>query len=223
MSKKTNSRVCTFALAIVVAMIAVAILPAATSADGVNERMAGNVVGPMPDTGMAPVKDLLKRNCGEQVPAYVPGEMLVKFKEGASEKGTPSIDELNNRFGVQRAEKLISGPYRLKLRAEVDVRQAALQYAKDPSVEYAEPNYIFQSFATPNDPQYPIQWAHETTQAGLAWDLTTGSPSVVVAVIDSGVDWNHPDLAANVWINADEIPGNGEDDDGNNYIDDVRG
>lgn len=86
----------------------------------------------------------------------------------------------------------------------------------------------------PNDPRFGDLWGmHNTGQLGgvvdadidapEAWDLTTGSPSVIVADIDSGVDYTHPDLAANIWVNAGEIPGNGIDDDGNGYIDDIHG
>ncbi|PKL60147.1 MAG: hypothetical protein CVV33_04170, partial [Methanomicrobiales archaeon HGW-Methanomicrobiales-4] len=87
---------------------------------------------------------------------------------------------------------------------------------------------------TPNDPYFSSLWGmHNTGQTGgtvdadidapAAWSMNTGSSSVVIAVIDSGVDYNHPDLAANIWTNTGEIPGNGVDDDHNGYIDDIRG
>lgn len=82
----------------------------------------------------------------------------------------------------------------------------------------------------PNDPSFASQWAlggTGTSGPGLhaadAWGITTGSRQVVVAVVDSGIDFNHPDLAANIWTNPLEIAGNGKDDDGNGYADDVHG
>ena len=75
----------------------------------------------------------------------------------------------------------------------------------------------------PNDPYYPLQWAYPNISAPAAWDITTGDPDVIIAIADNGVDWDHPDLAANIWINPGEIPGNGFDDDGHGYIDDIRG
>jgi subtilisin family serine protease len=82
----------------------------------------------------------------------------------------------------------------------------------------------------PNDPSFASQWAlggAGTSGPGLhaadAWGITTGSRQVVVAVVDSGIDFNHPDLAANIWTNPLEIAGNGKDDDGNGYVDDVHG
>jgi len=91
------------------------------------------------------------------------------------------------------------------------------------------------SAAYPNDPGYQYLWGmHNTGQAPFygtadadidaqeAWGITTGSPQVIIAVVDTGVDYNHPDLASNIWQNTGEII-NGKDDDGNGYIDDVRG
>ncbi|MEK9130118.1 MAG: S8 family peptidase, partial [Patescibacteria group bacterium] len=75
----------------------------------------------------------------------------------------------------------------------------------------------------PNDPDYSKQWYLPAIKADKAWDITTGSSDVIVAVIDAGVDIDHPDLVDNIWINSNEISGNGIDDDKNGYIDDVYG
>jgi hypothetical protein len=104
----------------------------------------------------------------------------------------------------------------------------------DPSCEFAEPNYIVYADATPNDPSYGNLWGlHNTGQSGgtvdadidapEAWDATTGSNTVIVGIIDTGIDYNHPDLAGNMWTNPGETAANGIDDDGNGYIDDVYG
>lgn len=75
----------------------------------------------------------------------------------------------------------------------------------------------------PNDTFYPSQWHLPQISAESAWDITTGSSTVVVAVIDAGIDLDHPDLAENIWINNGEIPNNGIDDDQNGFIDDING
>jgi len=77
--------------------------------------------------------------------------------------------------------------------------------------------------AVPNDAMYGEQWAHQNMQSELGWEIETGSSDVVIAIVDTGVVWNHPDLAANIWNNTDEIVDNGVDDDDNGFIDDVRG
>eukprot|EP00884_Botryococcus_braunii_P020822 jgi/Botrbrau1/7423/Bobra.0112s0022.1 len=108
------------------------------------------------------------------------------------------------------------------------------QLKNHPEIEFAEEDKIVSAYATPNDPGVSQQWA--LYQLGLftdspldnglveqgAWNRTYGG-DVIVCVIDSGVDYNHPDLAANIWTNPDEIPDNGIDDDDNGYIDDYRG
>lgn len=124
--------------------------------------------------------------------------------------------------------------YKLVFPKGSDVQKIAQEYRGDPNVEYVHPNHISRLLTTPNDVKFNDQWAlHNTGQTGgtadadidapEAWDVHTGSSSVVVAVIDTGVDWNHPDLAANIWTNSGEVQGNGVDDDGNGLIDDYRG
>lgn len=90
-------------------------------------------------------------------------------------------------------------------------------------VEYVVENFKLKMLDVPNDPKYKQQWSLPKINAPQAWEYGTGSRDIVVAVIDTGVDWSHPDLAANIWTNPDEIAGNGQDDDGNGQIDDIRG
>jgi len=112
--------------------------------------------------------------------------------------------------------------------------QAIASLKKNPNVEYAEPNYEIHIDVVPNDPRFPELYGMRNTgqtggtagadiKATQAWDLFTGDPNLKVGVIDTGVDYNHPDLAANIWTNPGEIPDNNIDDDGNGYIDDVHG
>lgn len=90
-------------------------------------------------------------------------------------------------------------------------------------IEWAEPKFVYEFSFVPNDPSYSSQFALSKISASLAWDITQGDTSVIIGIVDTGVDWDHPDLAANIWTNWNEIPGNGIDDDGNGFIDDIRG
>src|SRR6185369_12591238 len=127
------------------------------------------------------------------------------------------------------------GLYRIDLDGSLPVEEAVQQLENDPRVEYAEPNYLVFPSAVPNDSLFFEQWSLMNTgafgvgkpgadiSATKAWDLTTGSNNIVVAIIDTGSDLSHPDLAPNAWVNSREVLGNGVDDDGNGYIDDKSG
>src|SRR5262245_21082476 len=100
------------------------------------------------------------------------------------------------------------------IKARLAADPAVLEVCFDPRRELAY---------TPNDPNYPSQWHLPWIKADLAWDTEKGDPSVVVGIVDSGIQLNHPDLVANIWTNPGEIAGNSIDDDGNGYVDDVHG
>ena len=115
-------------------------------------------------------------------------------------------------------------------------RQDVLAWAaRTPGSDSFEPDFVLQASSIPNDPGFTSQWGLSNTAIGgyglvgadihatQAWDVTTGSQSVVVAVIDSGIDLTHPDLAANIWTNPGETQGVGIDGDHNGYVNDMHG
>ncbi len=135
---------------------------------------------------------------------------------------------------VARRYKLVRNLQLVRLPPGLNVEQAIEQYKRQPGVLYAEPNYIIRLDATPNDPSYNQLWGlNNTGQSGgtvdadidapEAWDLSTGSSTVVVGVIDSGVLYTHPDLAANMFQNTPDCNSNLIDDDGNGFVDDCFG
>jgi len=106
-----------------------------------------------------------------------------------------------------------------------DPLEVSAKLKKLEEVEWAEPKYLYKTDAfTPNDPSYLQQYSLAKIRAADAWEISKGDTNIIIAIIDTGIDWDHPDLAPNIWINRDEIPGNGRDDDQNgDYIDDYRG
>jgi subtilisin family serine protease len=165
-----------------------------------------------------------------------PDRVIVKFKKFKKDIPPNVIDAILAQQGL-RLEKTLRYTGISILEVEVKgkpIEQILEALRKSGTVEYAEPDYRRHLNAIPNDPQFDQLWGlHNTGQMGGtpdadidapdAWDLRTGAPNVVIGVIDTGVDYNHQDLAVNMWVNTGEIPGNGFDEDGNGYIDDIHG
>lgn len=170
-------------------------------------------------------------------PGVVPGEVVVGFRASAGR-----TDRLDARAAAHatlvrglrqpRTQLVQVGPGQT-----VDGAIRALRQRTD--VRYAEPNYVVHATAVPNDPAFGFEWGLQNTGqsvngdlagvagadigAPAAWDRASGTASTVVAVVDSGVAYDHPDLAPNLWTNPGEIDGNSADDDGNGFVDDVHG
>ena len=168
-----------------------------------------------------------------RMPQYKEGELLVKFRPGVRSN---RLRQINTNTGLRLLRRFPRFRLRhMKITAPgLSVPMAVKLLNRLPEIEYAEPNYIHRVQAIPVDPHFHHLWGLNNTgqtggaadadiDAAEAWDIVTGDPNVVVAVIDTGVDYTHGDLAHNMWINPLEIPRNGLDDDDNGYIDDIYG
>lgn len=170
---------------------------------------------------------------------YDPQSILVRFN---ADMKTSDIHLRLDGSGMATAKLLVRRLNIWKLKIDttrLSVSQALGTVREWPSVVHAQPDHYISQRNIPDDPNFPTQWNFQNTgQSGgvvgadidavNAWDITTGGTTalgreIVVAVVDNGIQLNHPDLMANVWINTDEIPGNGIDDDNNGYIDDING
>jgi len=166
-------------------------------------------------------------------PKYKEGELLIKFKKGISDT---RIRNFHQRQGSEKIREFKRLRFQhIKIKKGVTVQEALARFRSDPDVEMVGPNYIYEADDIfPSDIGFTELWGlHNTGQTGgtpdadidgpEAWDITTGDTDTVVAIIDTGIDYNHEDLIGNVWVNPGEIPNNGVDDDGNGYIDDIHG
>ncbi len=162
---------------------------------------------------------------------YVKGEVIVKYKEGVTEEQVKGLHQRMNAIKKMDIPNLRIQS--IKIPDFMSVEDAIAQYKNDLDVEYAEPNYILRAFLTPNDTSYNLLWGlNNTSDADIdapeAWDITTGSSSVVIAVIDTGVAYNHNDLndltTNNIWSNTGEnCTAPIGDNDNNGYANDCRG
>lgn len=169
--------------------------------------------------------------------AHHPTRLIVKLREPAV---TAATGELRiTRVGSLPVIKAFRRqPELVVVRADRPLAEAMAMLRAQPEVVYVEPDYIVRANETPNDPDFSSLWAMENTGAVIngdpgtagadaratqAWNFWQGAHDFRIAVIDTGVDYSHPDLVDNVWTNPGEIPGNGMDDDNNGYVDDVHG
>jgi len=183
-------------------------------------------------------KEVLRRNeAGEYEVAsqvgMVADEVLVKLNEGQTKAALQALADAQG-FTIERALSL-PGHYVLKLEAStLNGLSNALRMLSGESglLALAEPNYMYSQTLIPDDPDFGSLWGMTKIQAPAAWETTTGDGNVLVAVIDTGMDASHADLADNLWINSGETgtdgsgedkTNNGIDDDGNGYVDDWRG
>jgi subtilisin family serine protease len=173
---------------------------------------------------------------GAGTPGFAPSTVLVGYTSDAPAAARASARARVRATGVAPLSRLSSRAERLSLPAGMRVPDAIAALERDPSVRYAEPDWKLMPTATSNDPGVTggSTWGLYGpgtspsnafgSQAMAAWSAEhTGSRGVVVGVVDTGIDINHRDLAANIFTNPGEIPGNGIDDDKNGFIDDTNG
>ena len=175
------------------------------------------IVGLIAAANFTPVSSAQSRSAA----VWSDGELLIKFK---NESARSELAAMHRRFGASvKAEFPAIRWQHVELPPGLTVGEAIEIYRQNPNVESVQPNFIYRLSTTPDDPRFGELYGMQRIGAPAAWTTTTGSDSVVVAIIDTGINYNHEDLAANVWVNPGETPGNGVDDDANGYVDDLHG
>lgn len=168
--------------------------------------------------------------------------LIVKYKKNASAQmrkqarslvkakiSDVNADEIDDNY-----KSLLSGRLAKFKISGMSTKEAIARLKSHQAIEYVEPDYQVSIAGTPDDPRFDELWglnndgqtggtADADIDAVEAWDISTGSRDVVVGVIDTGIDYSHSDLASNMWVNSSEIPGDGIDNDGNGFVDDVHG
>jgi subtilisin family serine protease len=192
---------------------------------------------------------------------YADGVLIVNFKpetsraaftseRGVAHTGLAQVDALFTKYRVNSLEKLfvgaaparsaseadLSGYYRITFDPKEPLEKAFDDFRALPEIEHVEKTSIHPVYATPNDPSFSSQWGlnqsnDQDVDAPEAWNTETGDSAILIGAMDTGVNWQHPDLAGpspyvngNIWINWAEYNGTpGVDDDGDGYVDDIRG
>lgn len=196
------------------------------------------------DSGEYMIKgNVIMRSNGEM---YQVGVMNIKFKKDVTgfTKNTMGISNVDKVFSEIRVNNVwqmhplkndlkkrmigdeeLARVFQVRYDKSIDPKDASamiLLNNKD-ILDWAEPSFVYKSDYVPNDPSTSLQWHISKINSYQAWDLSKGDTSVVIGIVDSGSDLDHPDISANIKRNWGEIPGNGIDDDGNGYIDDIQG
>lgn len=165
------------------------------------------------------------------MPEAVPGEFVIKMRVDVDENKS-TLQALSDELGSYVKGAIPAYRVVVVQRPVFEITESAMKVlSQSDLVEYVEPNYIYRANKAPNDPRYFELWGmNNNSKPGIdigaeaAWDITTGHRDVVVAVIDTGINYNHPDLQANMWTNDAELNGvAGVDDDGNGVVDDIYG
>lgn len=165
---------------------------------------------------------------------HTPGELIVRLHPDASSK---QLNALSRKLGAVSVSPVFSPTtpagqhprlrrnYLIRFPVEWTLEPLQRRYARHPAIEAVEMNRLNRPCAetVPNDPSYHEQWNLTLMNMPQAWGIEQGSPDVTVAVVDGGIDMQHPEFRSQLWRNAGEIPGNGIDDDGNGYVDDLNG
>lgn len=151
--------------------------------------------------------------------AQQPTGIIVKPKPGYA----PAMGLFRALVGAREVERLPLGETVLALPPGISAESVARIYASSPAIEFAEPNYTFKAFYLPNDPYFSAQYALGMISCPKAWDATVGSPSVTIAIVDTGIDPTHPDLAGKVVAGWDFVNDDPYADDDNGHGTHVAG
>ncbi len=150
----------------------------------------------------------------------LPGSVIVAFEPTLSPPARASLLDRLNAIPDAEIEPLSI----MRVRVPIGQEQAVVDtLARQPGVRYAELDYVARALEVPNDPRWPDQWNMRQIHADRAWDQVPDVGGLVIAIVDTGVDLDHPDLENVLWTNPGEVPGNGVDDDGNGKVDDYYG